>query len=79
MLQNFRKAVFEGVTRGLFTFSFLSLLAVRELHFRKCGMFYSLYQEYELKILCVSVKLAYWVFILQKNMQGGYLRDLQYC
>ncbi len=25
----------------------------------QCGMFYSLYQEYELKILRVSVKLAY--------------------
>ncbi len=25
----------------------------------KCGMFYSLYWEYELKILLVSVKLAY--------------------
>ncbi len=25
----------------------------------QCAMFYSLYREYELKILCVSVKLAY--------------------
>ncbi len=25
----------------------------------KCDMFYSLYWEYELKIFCVSVKLAY--------------------
>ncbi len=25
----------------------------------QCGMFYSLYREYELTRLCVSVKLAY--------------------
>ncbi len=38
----------------------------------QCGMFYSLYREYELKILRVSVKLAY---------LGSYFteRDLQYC
>ncbi len=33
-MQNFRKAVFLEVTNGLFTFSFLSLLTVHELHGR---------------------------------------------
>ncbi len=31
-MQNFRKAIFQEVTHGLFTFSFLSLLAVHELY-----------------------------------------------
>ncbi len=35
MLQNIQKAVFREVTHGLFTFSFLSLLAVHELHGRR--------------------------------------------
>ncbi len=43
------------------------------------GIFFSLYREYELKILCVSVKLAYLGTYFQKNMQGGDLYDLQYC
>ncbi len=42
-------------------------------------MFYLLYWEYELKILLIRVKLAYLGNFLQKNMQGGNLRDLQYC
>ncbi len=44
----------------------------------QCGICYSLYREYELKILRFSVKLAY-QSILQKNMPGGDLHDLQYC
>ncbi len=44
----------------------------------QCGIFYSLNQDYELKILCVSLKLTY-LGILQKNMQSGDLCDLQYC
>ncbi len=42
----------------------------------QCGIFYSLSQEYELKILRVSVKLPTWVFTLQKNMQGAGLTRL---
>ncbi len=34
LTHNFRKTVFREVTNGLFTFSFLSLLAVYELHVR---------------------------------------------
>ncbi len=45
----------------------------------QCGMFCSLYWVYELKILFVSVKLAYVGNILQKNMQDGNLHNLQYC
>ncbi len=37
ILQNFRKAVFRAVTHGLFTFSFLSPLAVHELHSPRSG------------------------------------------
>ncbi len=35
ILQNYRKVVFREVTHGLFTFSFLSLKAVHELHGRR--------------------------------------------
>ncbi len=41
-------------------------------------MFYSLYQEYELKILCVSVKLAdLGIYFIEKHAQWR-LHDLQY-
>ncbi len=48
ILQNFRKAVFREVTHGLFTFSFLSLLAVHEL----CGRREWLKSTCKLKMLC---------------------------
>ncbi len=37
----------------------------------QCGMFYSLYQEYELKILRVSVKLAYRGLFYQKTCKSA--------
>ncbi len=45
----------------------------------QCDKFYSLYQEYELKILHVGVKLAYLCIYFTETMQGGNLRHLRYC
>ncbi len=47
----------------------------------QCGMFYSLYQEYDLKILRVSVKLVYLgIYFTEKHARQRLdLRDLQYC
>ncbi len=44
----------------------------------QCGMFYSLYREYELKILRVSVKLAYLGIYFTEKHASGDLCDLQY-
>ncbi len=45
----------------------------------QCRTFYSLYWEYELKILRVSVKLYYLGIYFTEKHASGDLHDLQFC
>ncbi len=59
ILQNFRKTVFREVTHGLFTFSFLSLLAVHELHGWR--VWHSISALYHLPLLYFFLLLFNWI------------------